>query len=165
MSKKISGELRFDAEPARVYAMVSDQAYVQDKNERTGGENVEAAVTDNGADGCVIVVSRDLPAEIPSFAKKFVGEQISTTQTDNWGPADPSGNYAAKFHVDFGQAPMVIDGTMSITAEGAGAVLRVEAEVKASVPFVGGKLEGVAAEQFDRAVKKEQEIGSEWLSR
>lgn len=165
MSKKISGELKFAADPTTVYAMVSDQAYVQEKNERTGGQNVEAAVTDNGSEGCTIVVSRDLPAEIPSFAKKFVGEKISTTQTDNWGPASSEGNYSAKFHVDFGQAPMVIDGIMSITADGDGAVLRVDAEVKASVPFVGGKLEGVAAEQFDRAVRKEQEIGSEWLTR
>lgn len=165
MSKKISGELHLAADPATVYAMVSDQAYVQEKNERTGGENVEAAVTDNGADGCTIVVSRDLPAEIPSFAKKFVGEKISTTQTDNWGPAASDGSYAAKFHVDFGQAPMVIDGTMSITADGDSSVLRVDAEVKASVPFVGGKLEGVAAEQFDRAVRKEQEIASDWLTK
>ncbi len=165
MSKKISGELHFEADPATVYAMISDQAYVQAKNERTGGQNVEAAVTDNGADGATIVVSRDLPAEIPSFAKKFVGEKISTTQTDSWGPADDDGNYAAKFHVDFGKAPIVIDGTMSITADGSGAVLRVAADVKASVPFVGGKLEGVAAEQFDRAVRNEQPIGAEWLTR
>ena len=60
---------------------------------------------------------------------------------------------------------MVIDGTMKIDAEGGGSVLRVDAEVKASVPFVGGKLEGVAAEQFDRAVRKEQEVGAEWLTR
>lgn len=165
VSKKISGELHFAATPAVVYAMISDPAYVQEKNERTGGENVEVSVTDNGADGCTIEVSRDLPAEIPSFAKKFVGEQISTVQKDNWGAADSDGNYAAKFHVDFGKAPMVLDGTMTITAEGSGAVLRVDADVKASVPFVSGKLEGVAAEQFDRAVRKEQEIGEDWLSR
>ena len=137
MSKKISGELHFDADPATVYAMVSDQAYVQEKNERTGGQNVKADVTDNGADGCKIVVSRDLPAEIPAFAKKFVGEQISTVQTDEWGPANDDGSYSAKFHVDFGKAPMVIDGTMAIDTEGAGSVLRVNADVKASVPFVG----------------------------
>lgn len=165
VSKKISGELHFDADPATVYTMVSDQAYVQEKNERTGGQNVEAEVTDNGAEGCKIVVSRDLPAEIPAFAKKFVGEKISTVQTDEWGPANDDGSYSAKFHVDFGKAPMVIDGTMKIDAEGGGSVLRVDAEVKASVPFVGGKLEGVAAEQFDRAVRKEQEVGAEWLTR
>lgn len=165
MSKKIHGDLHFDADPATVYAMVTDQAYVQEKNERTGGQNVSADVTDHGADGCTIVVSRDLPAEIPSFAKKFVGEQISTVQTDNWGPVNDDGSYSAKFHVDFGKAPMEINGTMTITAEGDGSVLNVDADVKASVPLVGGKLEGVASEQFDRAVRKEQEIGAEWLTR
>ncbi len=165
MSKKISGDLRFEADPATVYAMISDQAYVQEKNERTGGQNVEASVTDNGENGCEIVVSRDLPAEIPSFAKKFVGEKISTVQTDRWGPVNDDGSYSAKFHVDFGKAPMVLDGTMSIEAEGDSSVLRVNADIKASVPLVGGKLEGVAAEQFERAVRKEQEIGIDWLSR
>lgn len=163
MAKKISGELTFTASPAAVYAMVTDQAYVQEKNERTGGQNVvsEVSASDNG---CQIHVTRDLPAEIPSYAKKFVGEKISTDQTDKW-TVGADGSYTATFDVDFGKAPMVIKGTMSIIGDDSRTVLKVEGEVKASVPLVGGKLEGLGAEQFERAVRNEQQIAQEWLDR
>ena len=40
MTKKINGEMQFSADPATVFAMVTDQAYVQEKSERTGGFDV-----------------------------------------------------------------------------------------------------------------------------
>ena len=165
MSKKITGELHFHADPAAVFAMVTDEAYVQLKNEQTGGIDVAAQV-DADDDGTIrIYVTRALPAEIPSFAKKFVGEQITTQQTDTWAPQPVDGGYRGTLHVEFGKAPMVINGTFQIRPEPSGSVLIVDADAKASVPFIGGKLEGVAAEQFDRAVRKEQEIGESWLAK
>ena len=165
MAKKINGELHFTADPATVFAMVTDQAYVQEKNERTGGIGVVAQVTDNDDGSATIYVTRALPAQIPGFAKKFVGEQITTQQTDVWQPAQADGTYRGTLHVDFGKAPMVVTGTFEIKATDEGSVLIVTAEAKANVPFVGGKLEGVAAEQFNRAVGKEEEVGQDWLSR
>ena len=165
MATKMNGELHFKADPATVYAMVTDPAYVKEKNERTGGQNVVANVDDLGAEGAKIVVSRDLPAEVPAYAKKFVGEQISTIQTDEWGPENADGSYSATMNVTFGKAPLEVNGTFSIEAEDGGAVLIVRSAAKASVPFVGGKVEGVAADQFQRAVRKEQEVGNEWLAR
>ncbi len=165
MAKNISGELHFPADPAAVFTMVTDQAYVQEKNERTGGINVESEVTTNDDGTIRIYATRALPAEIPGYAKKFVGDQIETQQTDTWQPNPVDGNYRGTLHVDFGKAPMVVDGTFEIKATDDGSVLIVTAQAKASVPFVGGKIEGIAAEQFGRAVRKEEEIGQDWLSR
>jgi len=165
MATKISGDLRFSASPEQVYAMVTNPEYVQEKNERTGGEEVKVQVDDRGAEGASIEVSRVLPAEIPSFAKKFVGEQIQTVQKDEWAPVNSDGSYQGTLNVDFGKTPMSIKGNFAIRPEGDGAVLEVRGEAKASVPLVGGKLENVAVEQFQRAVRKEQEIGEEWLAR
>ena len=165
MTKKINGEMQFSADPATVFAMVTDQAYVQEKSERTGGFDVHAEVTDNDDGSVRIYATRELPAEIPSFAKKFVGEQITTQQTDVWQPAQPDVDYRGTLHVDFGKAPMVINGTFEINATEGGSVLVVAAEAKASVPFVSGKIEAVAAEQFNRAVTKEEEVGQDWLTR
>jgi len=165
VAKKINGELHFAADPSTVFTMVTDQAYVQEKNERTGGIDVAAQVTDSDDGTVTIYVTRALPAQIPGFAKKFVGDQITTQQTDIWHGANADGNYRGTLHVDFGNAPMAINGTFQINASDEGSVLIVAAEAKANVPFVGGKLEGGAAEQFDRAVRKEEEIGGDWLSR
>lgn len=164
MATKFNGQLRLNADPATVYAMVTNQDYVIEKNERTGGQNVEANVEVAG-DDVTIVVSRDLPAEIPGYAKKFVGEKISTVQTDNWTGAASDGTYAGTMNVTFGKAPMAVKGTFLIRADGDGSVLDVAGEAKASVPLVSGKLEGVVVEQFQRAVNKEEEVANEWLAR
>lgn len=164
MATKITGKLHLNADPATVYAMVTDQDYVVEKNERTGGQNVSATVTTDG-DDVEIVVNRDLPAEVPGYAKKFVGEKISTVQTDHWSGANADGTYDGTMDVTFGKAPMAVKGTFRISADGDGSILDVNAEAKANVPFVSGKLEGVVVEQFQRAVRKEEEVANEWLAR
>jgi hypothetical protein len=60
---------------------------------------------------------------------------------------------------------MEMHGTLRIEPAGSGSVLKVDAAVKASVPLVGGKLEGVVADQFNRAVGAEEKIANEWLAR
>ncbi len=165
MSKKISAQMTYNGSDVdTVFAMLTDPNYITAKNEGTGGQNVAVEVVPDGGDGVKIVASRDLPSQIPSFAKKFVGETISTTETDNWGAANSDGSRDGLIHVDFGSAPMSVNGTLRLEASGGGTVLKVDVEVKASVPLVGGKLEGVTADQFQRAVNKEQEIGLEWLA-
>lgn len=164
VATKFNGKLQFNADPATVYAMVTDQKYVVEKNERTGGQNVSAKVEKDG-DDITIVANRELPAEIPGYAKKFVGEKISTEQTDRWTGPNDDGSYNGTMDVTFGKAPLVVKGTFRIEAAGDGSTLDVNAEAKASVPFVSGKLEGVVAEQFQRAVRKEEEVGNDWLSR
>ncbi|MFZ1670432.1 MAG: DUF2505 domain-containing protein [Candidatus Nanopelagicales bacterium] len=165
MSKKISAQMTYNGSDVdTVFAMLTDPNYVTAKNEGTGGKNVAVEVVPEGRDGVKIVVSRVLPAQIPGFAKKFVGETIDTTETDNWGAANSDDSRDGLISVDFGSAPIAINGTLRLESSGTGTVLKVDVEVKSGVPLVGGKLEGVAADQFQRAVNKEQEIGLEWLA-
>ena len=156
--------MSYNADASAVYAMYTDPDYIRLKNENTGGSNVEVEVTPNG-EGVQIVVSRDLPAEVPSFAKKFTGETIHTTETDVWNGINADGTRDGVIDVDFGKQPMAVNGTLHLASAGAGSVLTVDVDVKANVPFIGRKLEGVTAEQFLRAVEAEEAIGQTWLAK
>ena len=164
MGKKISAQMTYDADPTAVYAMYADPEFVREKNERTGGRNVAVEVDARG-EGCVIVASRELPADqLPSIAKKFVGDTIATTQTDTWQAPNSGNDRDGTMSVDFHSLPMSVSGTFRLEATKNGTVCKIEAEVKASVPFVSGKLEDVTAGQFMRAVGAEEKIGREWLA-
>jgi hypothetical protein len=57
-----------------------------------------------------------------------------------------------------------MQGTHSITAAGTGSRYVVTADVKVSVPFVGGMLAGEVSKFLGQLVRKEQEFLAEWLA-
>jgi hypothetical protein len=48
--------------------------------------------------------------------------------------------------------------------DGTGTVEDVDGDLKASVPFIGGKVEKAVGPPLRAAIAKEQEIGTRWLA-
>lgn len=163
MAKKLTETMSFDAPCADVFAMMTDEGYVAAKLEGTGGTEATINVVTQGSD-VVVEAGRNLPAQVPSFMKSFVGEAIRVDEIDRWSPADDLGARTAQVTIDFAGTPANASGTLDLRPAGSGSEVIVNFEVKASVPLVGGKIEGVIVEQITRAIRKENEIGVEWLA-
>ena len=157
-------ELSYDAAPDAVFAMLTDEAYLRHRLERTGGREIEVEVTPAADGGAVVRTRRSLPAAVPGFAQKFIGDSVRIDQTDTWHGPDASGVRVGEFRADFGGAPASLSGTMRLEPTGTGARQVVEGVVKASVPFVGGKIEALVHEQVLRALRKEETLAREWLA-
>lgn len=153
----------FPADPATVMALLRDPAYVQAKGERTGSFDITVDVTDSDDGGVIITSTRSMPADVPSFAAPFVGSTITITEVQTWGPVQADGSASADVTVAF-NSPIAYRGTITLIASGAGATANNTGDFKASVPFIGGKVERVAAEQTERYLAKEVTVASEWLS-
>lgn len=164
VATSLSIEQSFGADPATVMAMLRDPEYVRAKAERTGGYDVSVTVTDAPDGGVVITSTRSMPAEVPSYAKSFVGDSLTITEVQTWGPVGADGTASAQVTVDF-HAPISYHGTITMSPTSEGTILTNTGEFKASVPFVGGKVERVAAEQTERYLNKETQVGAEWLAR
>lgn len=163
MATRLSYDQSFGADPATVMAMLQDPEYVRRKGERTGAFDITVDVADAPGGGVVITCTRSMPAEVPSYATPFVGDTITITETQTWGPAAPDGSRTADVTVDF-NSPLAYRGTIELAPDGSGTVARNAGEFKASVPFVGGKVEKVAAEMTQKYLAKEATVGSEWLA-
>ena len=61
-------------------------------------------------------------------------------------------------------SPLAYRGSISLTPTDDGVTLHNEGDFKASVPFVGGKVERVAAEMTQKYLAKEVTVGEEWLA-
>lgn len=164
MATSLSFDQAFGADPVTVMTMLRDPAYVQAKAERTGGHDVIVDIADTADGGVVITSTRTMPADVPSYAKSFVGDSLTITEVQTWTPVAADGSARADVTVDF-HAPISYVGTITMAASGDGTTLRNEGSFKASVPFVGGKVERVAAEQTERYLNKETTVGAEWLAR
>lgn len=155
---RLHHELTYQASAAAVLAMLTDPAYWDKVAVATGAISSTATVEDDGGATRVVVDQEQAVVGVPSFAKKFVGDSTRAITTQVW-----SGNTAA-FAVDTPGKPTSINGTATLTEQGAATVLTYDLEVKASVPLIGGKLEKLVVELTTEGFDKEQAVGAAWLA-
>ena len=153
----------YDAQPSTVRAMITDAEFINLRATKTGSTTVDSEVINEPGGGTTVVVTRTMPANVPSYAKSFVGETLTITERQEWAlpAADGTGTAVATAELS---APLAFSGSMSITTDGSVTTVRTVGEYRASVPFVGGKVEEMAKEQTVRYLTKEQEIGRDWLN-
>ena len=153
----------YNAQPSTVRAMITDAEFINLRATKTGSTTVDSEVINEPGGGTTVVVTRTMPANVPSYAKSFVGETLTITERQEWAlpAADGTGTAVATAELS---APLAFTGSMSITTDGSVTTVRTFGEYRASVPFVGGKVEEMAKEQTVRYLTKEQEIGRDWLN-
>lgn len=157
--RSIEVELRYDgATAAQVYAMLAQPAF---REKVCDFQRVlRKQVTITGSDpGMTVTVDQVQAAQgIPSFAKRFVGEEIRIVQTEQW--STPT---AATVEVSIPGKPGEISGTVAIDQDAAGSTERVQMDVRVGIPLVGGKLEGLIADLLTKALHAENAVGKKWL--
>ncbi|MEZ5186962.1 MAG: DUF2505 domain-containing protein [Candidatus Nanopelagicales bacterium] len=108
-------------------------------------------------------VDRRVPADLPEFAKKILGDKNRVIQTEKWTAT--GGGYVCDLDIDFPGKPLHVKGTLEIKPTGADTSdWVVDMDVKASVPLVGGKLEGVVQKETIASLDKEYAFNQEWLA-
>jgi hypothetical protein len=152
----------YEADPETVFAMLADEQFIVHKSTASGSLKVDASVAADG-DGVLIHNNRVMPAKVPGFVKRFLGDTIPLNETQTWGPAAADGSREAQFTLDFAGQPMSFGGTISLRPQDGGTAVETKGPIKCSVPFVGGRIEKFAAEWISKYLNKEQRVGAQWL--
>jgi uncharacterized protein YndB with AHSA1/START domain len=156
-------ELRFDADPATVFAMLTDEAYIAKKTTAAKALRHEISVRRDG-DRVTIDLLRVMPPDVPDFVRRFVGETIDIRQKDTWQPANGDGSRDGSIALEMSGAPVKANGSMRLAANGSATVVTIKAVLKASVPLVGGKIEQALHQGLTEAAKIEERVGRDWLA-
>jgi hypothetical protein len=108
-----------------------------------------------------------MPTEdFPALLRKFVPKGATSTETITWGPAERDGGRVGQLRVTFHGTPAVMTGTVCIVPEGRrSTAVVVDAEFRANVPLVGGKVEGFAVPIILRVIDAEEQTGQAWVAR
>lgn len=109
-----------------------------------------------------LVSTRVLPADLPGPAKSLVGDTITVTETQVWTSAEANGSRTAQVSVEF-SGPMKFEGRLQLTPTQTETTITTTGKFTASVPFIGGKIEKVAAEQTTRYLNAEERVAREQL--
>jgi hypothetical protein len=159
-SMRIRHELRYDAPPGEVYAMLCDPAFRTEVCRALDVVHEEVSVepTATGVDVRIDMAQRTIG--IPAFARKVVGDETRVIQSERWQAAR-----GADLQVEIPGKPGHIRGRITLAAEGRGTVESFDGEATIKVPLVGGRLEGLIERLFIAGMDAEQAVGARWLAR
>jgi len=160
---KISAIIDYTANPHDVFVMLADEEFQKRKCVATGALRHSVSIRTQD-DRTVIVSTRELPSHhFPHFVRSMVGETLNVTETQDWGPSRADGTRHGTLTVEIAGAPVHLHATLSLAPCGPGSIENIEGDLKASIPFLGGKVEAAAAPAVMAAIRVEGETGSAWL--
>jgi len=156
---KFTHDMTYDASPDQVRAMLADPAFREQVCEAMKAVRHDVSIDADG-DRMTVKVDQTQPAKgIPSFAKKFVGDEIRIVQHEKW-----SGSTTAGLEVEIPGKPGHMKGDIALEGNGSGTTETVAGEIKVSIPMVGGKLESMIGDLLRSALRTEEKVGRKYLA-
>ncbi len=160
MSKSISEKLTYpDATIEQVVAMLADPAFREQVATYQQAVRSSATTTGTGAGRTARIEVVHGTEQVPSFARKFVGDEISIVQEETW-----TTDTHADVLMTIPGKPGDMTGTFDLAQVGNDVVQDVKLTVKVNIPFVGGKVEDLIAGLLSKAQRAENKVGLRWLA-
>ncbi|HEY6687679.1 MAG TPA: DUF2505 domain-containing protein [Propionibacteriaceae bacterium] len=154
----ISSHLDFAALPAEVYAMMTDQRYLEEVC--VASDSISYHIS---AAGSTTQTSRTLPA--PESAARFTGPQLTVNDEIVWGELSSDGSRSGTVTMTVLGQPVTFKGGIRLSPGGRGSVVDVRGDLKVAIPLLGRKLEEAAAPAVMAGYRTQQEVGDRWLAR
>lgn len=98
--------------------------------------------------------------KIPVMAQRFVGDTVEIVQTESWTSTD-----TARIELQVPGKPGRLRGAIRLQEEAGRVRQEIDGELTVDVPLVGGRLEGLVAQLFTKALTAEQQVGISRLGR
>lgn len=160
MSKRVHHELVYPgATVGEVAAMLGDPAFRKAVADYQRTLRSDVSVTPRGAGRKVVVDLAHGTDHVPSFARKFVGDEISIRSEETW-----TSDTEADIHVTIPGKPGDMKGTTRLAQVGDDVVQTNDLTVKVGIPLVGGKMEDLIAGLMTKAFEAENKVGVKWLA-
>lgn len=145
----------YDQDVATVFALITDPDFVTRKYEALGGRDISVTRSDTSDGGYQIVTKRTMTIDLPGFAAKVMSPTNTAVQTETWGPAAADGSRLCRYTVEFQGVPSKVAGTLELTDDAGGTKQLIAADVKVSIPLLGGKLEKFGIETGTADIQKQ----------
>lgn len=153
----ISTGLDFAATPEQVYAMMTDQAFLEEVCVAS-----QSISHDTSVDGSTTHASRTLPA--PESAARFTGPQLTVVEDVQWAEAGAGGSRSGALTMTVLGQPVRLTGRLQLGPGGRGTTVGLTGELKVNVPLLGRKLEASAAPAVLAGFRTQQQVGDRWLA-
>jgi hypothetical protein len=164
MSRPIDYRTTSPYPAARMHTAMADPEYLRARLTRMGGKGAELLEHRAEGDGVRYRLRQGLDKELlPALVQTLVPGDLVIERAETLRP-DPAGGYRGDVDVRVPGTPVTAGGAMRLTDAAAGSEFAVRANVRVSVPFIGGKLESMIAEQVVKLLAAETDFTKEWIA-
>jgi Protein of unknown function (DUF2505) len=163
VSSSLEHRSTFPAPVATVYPILVDEAFLQARLREIGGKGAALLEHTRTGDRVAYRLRQGVEAaRLPGAIRSLIGGDLVVERTERWRP--DGARFAADSEVTIGGVPGSIRGESRLGDHSGGCVLAIRAEVRVSIPLVGGKLEKIVAEQVTKLLATESEFTEKWLA-
>jgi len=161
-------EMSYPAPLHRVVDMMLDPEFQRQRCESQHALDHTITVEPEGATSATprvtVTTRRRLPTDqIPEFVRKFVGATIQLEEIATWLPGDAHGR-TAEVRLSVAGAPVTMSGRYTFTADGTGTREVAVGTLKASIPFLGGKVEEAVLPVILTGLAADEKLGAAYLT-
>jgi hypothetical protein len=150
----------YPAPASDVLAMLLDPAFREAVCASQDALHHKVSVSSSTPPATVEVTQRQDTSGAPPAARKVIGDSVETVQREEWESAS-----RARLDISIPGKPGHLRGTIDLVDNGDGtSTERFDAEVKVSIPLIGGKLEGLIGKILGSGLRRERETGLRWLA-
>ena len=160
MSRRLTHDLTYDAPAEAVAAMLADPAFREEVCDFIGVTRKTVTIEPVG-EGMHVTIDQWQPTSgIPSFAKKFVGDETNVVQREIWTTP-----MLGDITVTIPGKPGDMTGTARLSEANGVTTESVDMTIKVGIPLVGGRIEDLISGLLLKALKAENQVGREYLAR
>ncbi|WP_216210781.1 DUF2505 domain-containing protein [Amycolatopsis aidingensis] len=164
MASRIEHRAEFPHSVGEVYRTQTDAAALRARLAEIGGQQARLAEHEAGADGVRFTLVQGIPADrLPQVVRSLHRGDLIVHREQRWQRTGADEVYTGTATATVDGVPGRITARTELRTGGEGAVLRTTGEVTVRIPLVGGKLEGVIAEQVTKLLEREAEFTASWL--
>lgn len=164
MSRQIDHRSTSHHSADEVVAVMLDEAYLRARLDRLGGPGATLLALDTDGDGGQYTIRHGVDqAMLPPVVGSLVSGNLVIQRTESLRRSGP-GRYAGDVGVQIPGTPASASGSLQLHDVAGGSELLVRADVTVRIPFVGGRIESVIADQVLQLLVAETEFTLEWLA-
>lgn len=159
---KVTESADLPAAPDEVFALRATEGFQEEKCIRSASVGHSVAVTEQGG-RTLINTTRSIPTDsLPDVVRKTVGRHLRIHEVQDWGPAAADGARVARIDIEVEGVPVTLKGSLTLAPAPAGSHQHFTGDLKAALPFIGGKIEKAAAPAIKLGFDLEAQIIEEW---
>ncbi|KEI45329.1 DUF2505 domain-containing protein [Saccharopolyspora rectivirgula] len=154
---------------AAVHEALVDVDYLTERLHALGGSRAELVQHETTDDGVHYQLRHGIRSEsLPALARSVVAGDLVVDRSESWRQADEN-HYTGEVAAEIAGAPCSITGSMwlrdlTTPTDSSTSELVFSAKVDVNLPFVGGKLEELVANQVEQLLLAEERFTEEWLA-
>ena len=163
MSTRFEHRATYSAPAATVYATLVDRAFLDERLRALGGKGAAVISYSGAGDEVDFRLRQGLDAErLPGAVRAILNGDLVVDREEHW--RSDAGTHTATGRATISGVPGEITSRLRLADTSGGSELVTTAEVRVGIPLIGGKLEGVIAEQVAKLLGAEADFAGKWLA-